>query len=97
MGFRPIQYEMRRDSKTWEVAGIHFIEQELLEISAAPVPANQNALRKALDGAPRTQQYYSCGGWAAGVDDSVPLDTALAEVLESLRSVGQDSPLRRGS
>ena len=97
MGFRPIQYEMRRDSKTWEVAGIHFIEQELLEISAAPVPANQNALRKALDGAPRTQQYYSCGGWAAGVDDSVPWDTALAEVLESLRSVGQDSPLRRGS
>ena len=97
VGFRPIQYEMRRDSKTGEVAGIHFIEQELLEISAAPVPANQNALRKALDGAPRMHQYYSCRGWAAGADDSVPWDTALAEVLEALRSVRQASPLRRGS
>ena len=97
VGFRPIQYEMRRDTKTGEVAGIHFIEQELLEISAAPVPANQNALRKALDGAPRMQQYYSCRGWAAAGDDSVAWDTALAEVLEALRGVRQDFPVRRGS
>ena len=60
VGFRPIQYEIRRDPRTGESVGIVFLEQELLEISAAPVPANENALRKALDAAP------VCGATTAG-------------------------------
>ena len=40
VGFRPLEFEMRRDAKTGHVLGINFISQELLEISAAPVPAN---------------------------------------------------------
>ena len=59
VGFRPLQYDVRWDRQTGEALGIHFVEQELLEISAAPVPANQSALRKALDGWPRMQGYYS--------------------------------------
>ena len=62
VGFRPLRYEMRRDDHTGRVLGINFMEQELLEISAAPVPANQNALRKALDSAPRMRGYYQYRG-----------------------------------
>ena len=58
VGFRPLQYEIRRDAQTGNVLGIIFTEQELLEISAAPVPANPSALRKALNAAPRLQGYY---------------------------------------
>ena len=58
VGFRPLEFEMRRDTKTGQVAGINFTRQELLEISAAPVPANQNALRKGLEGTPRMKDYY---------------------------------------
>ena len=58
VGFRPLQYEMRTDTRTGEVLGIIFTEQELLEVSAAPVPANQSALRKALHGAPLMRSYY---------------------------------------
>ena len=58
VGFKPLQYDMRREVSTGKILGIHFIEQELLEISAAPVPANPSALRKALDSAPRLRGYY---------------------------------------
>ena len=59
VGFRPLQYDVRWDRQTGEALGVHFVEQELLEISAAPVPANQSALRKSLEGWPRMQGYYS--------------------------------------
>ena len=49
VGFKPLSYEERRHEKTGAVIGIRFLEQELLEASAVPVPANRNALRRASD------------------------------------------------
>ena len=57
VGFKPLRYEERRHEKTGAFLGIRFLEQELLETSAVPVPANRSALRRALDRAPRVGQY----------------------------------------
>ena len=46
VGFRPIQWEVRRDSRTGAALGAHFLRQELLEISVVSLPANPQALRK---------------------------------------------------
>ena len=46
VGFRPIRWEERRDSRTGAFIGLKYLEQELLEVSAVPVPANRQALRR---------------------------------------------------
>ena len=44
VGFKPLRFEERMDEKTGAFLGLRFLEQELLEVSAVPVPANRNAL-----------------------------------------------------
>ena len=46
VGFKPLRFEERRDEKTGAFLGVRFLQQELLEVSAVPVPANRNALRR---------------------------------------------------
>ena len=65
VGFRPLRFEERRHEKTGAFLGIRFLEQELLEASAVPIPANRNALRRALDEAPRAAEYLRRAGPAA--------------------------------
>ena len=62
MGFKPLSYEERRHEKTGAVIGIRFLEQELLEASAVPVPANRNALRRALTEAPGAGEFLRRSG-----------------------------------
>ncbi len=49
VGFRPIRWEERRDSRSGAFLGVKYLEQELLEVSAVPVPANRSALRREGD------------------------------------------------
>ena len=48
VGFRPIRWEERRDARTGAFLGLRYLEQELLEVSAVPVPANREALRREI-------------------------------------------------
>lgn len=81
VGFKPLRYEERRHEKTGAFLGIRFLEQELLETSAVPVPANRNALRRALDQAPLVGEYlrrvdtveYTSGETAGSILDNVNL------------------------
>ena len=99
VGFKPLRYEERRNEKTGAVLGIRFLEQELLEASAVPVPANRNALRKALSEAPRVGEFLrraSPGGgpaleatWPAllaQVDELGKLADEIAQTLSALAS-----------
>lgn len=57
VGFKPVRFEERRNERTGALVGIWFLEQELLEVSAVPVPANRSALRRALNEAPLAAEY----------------------------------------
>ena len=77
VGFRPLRFEERRHPQTGKFLGIRFTEQALLEVSAAPVPANENAVRRG----------FRQGAWPgrAATDGSVGL-SGLVEVLREARA-----------
>ncbi len=82
VGFRARAFSFRK-ARDGAVEGIEYKEQELLELSAVPVPANPHALAKALDGglsAPRLRPLFTFDA------PSAPLGPEDAErVLSELR------------
>lgn len=85
VGFKPIQYEERRHDKTGAFQGIRFLEQELLEVSAVPVPANRSALRRSADDLPFDAAMPEL---EARIDDLSKLVNELSEMVGVL-SVGR--------
>ena len=89
VGFRPLRYEERRQEQTGAFLGIRFLEQELLEVSAVPVPANRQALRRALEQAPRVGDYLCrAAGWGMELDPAMVdgVSPGLAAVLAEVRA-----------
>ena len=84
VGFKPLRYTERRHSQTGALLGICFLEQELLEISAVPVPANRQALRRAMVEAPRVGDYLARAAEFSAVGDS-GVSPGLAEALAEAR------------
>ena len=83
VGFKPLRYEERRQERTGAFLGIRFLEQELLEVSAVPVPANRDALRRALQEAPRLGSYLQRAYPLLSED---PGASGIADLLAALRS-----------
>ncbi len=90
VGFKPLRYEERRQEQTGAFLGLRFLEQELLEVSAVPVPANRQALRRA--GArepaqlPRAGDCLYCAYWAGAPEPEGDVSPGLAEALAELRA-----------
>ena len=72
VGFRPLRFEERRDPVNGAFLGIRFLEQELLEISAVPVPANGDALLASAGAPPAGVGARPAG---VGANDYSPLQT----------------------
>ncbi len=88
VGFKPLRYEERRDEKTGAFLGLRFLEQELLEVSAVPVPANRSALRR------WAQQDHSALAalWpvlASQVDDLAKLAGEIADTVDELENTAK--------
>ena len=87
VGFRAKAFSFRK-GRDGSVDGVEYTKQELLELSAVPVPANPHALAKAFDGgldAPRLRPLFT-------VDPAAPFVTSddarrVRSELQRLRSL----------
>ncbi len=95
VGFRAKAFTFRKGS-VGAVDGVEFTRQELLEVSAVPVPANPQALAKALEGGlelPRLRSLFTFArpiGDPVGQGDGPATDGTLdshqvPQVVEALR------------
>ncbi len=91
VGFRPVRWEERRDGRTGAYLGLRYLEQELLEVSAVPVPANRQALRREAEGdaltptLSREERGLSEGEAGVSWRDAFAVGALLAE-LEAARA-----------
>ena len=87
VGFRAREFAFRR-SRDGGVEGVEYTSQELLELSAVPVPANPSALARAFDAggvsAPRLRPLFAPG---EPEEESIDAESArrLIEELRRLR------------
>ncbi|MCH7738416.1 MAG: HK97 family phage prohead protease [Chloroflexi bacterium] len=91
VGFKPIRYEERRDEKTGAFLGLRFLEQELLEVSAVPVPANRNALRRS----DHPDLHSLTALWpvlASQVDELAKLAGEIADTVAELENIAKGAP-----
>ena len=102
VGFKPLRYAERRQESTGAFLGIRFLEQELLEVSAVPVPANRQALRRAMEQSPRLGDYLCrASGWPPLsahpelVDGRPPL-SAHPELVEGWQSADRETGISPG-
>ena len=92
VGFKPIRYEERRDEKTGAFLGLRFLEQELLEVSAVPVPANRSALRRS--GQPDLSALAAL--WpvlASQVDDLAKLAGEIGDTVAELENTAKGAQM----
>ena len=88
VGFKPLRYEERRDEKTGAFLGLRFLEQELLEVSAVPVPANRSALRRAE----QPDNHALLALWpvlASQVDELAKLTGEIADTVAELENTAK--------
>ena len=81
VGFRPQAFTFRK-GRNGGLDGVEYSKQELLEVSAVPVPANPRTLAKALEGGlavPRLRPLFTPGGAEEVCEDDA------AEVIAGLR------------
>lgn len=69
VGFRALEFEERKNNKGF-FADFEFLKQELLEISAVPIPMNQRALRKAIELADAAPVYFFQSGTPSDTSDT---------------------------
>ena len=85
VGFRPIRWEERRDPRTGAYLGLRYLEQELLEVSAVPVPANREALRRRAEAGDEGLEVSGVAGTPEG--GITWSDVAMGALLSALEGV----------